>query len=64
MKRYYYDTIDTIKDHQIEIVPISNLGGANSLQRITRHIWPLQIQNNCTKITAKVKHRFTMEDNA
>lgn len=60
MKRYYYDTI---KDHQVEIVPISNLGGADPLQRITRHIWPLQIQNNCTKITAKVKHRFTMEDN-
>ena len=59
MKSYYHDQL---KEYQTEIVPISKLGGAAPLQCIARHIWPMQVQNNCTKITAKVKHKFNMED--
>ena len=59
MKSYYRDQF---KEYQTEIVPISKLGGAVRLQCIARHIWPMQVQNNCVKITTKVRHKFNMED--
>ena len=59
MERYYHDQI---KGYQTEIVPISNMGRAASLRCTAKHIWPMQIQNGCMKITTKVRPRITIEN--